>query len=185
MKKVWRERGKEILRSLPMEEKDRISKGISNHILRTSWWQDANTIGITMSTPLELNTKYLIEQAWKEGKTVAVPKCYPTEDHKMIFYEMKEYDQLEMVYAKIREPKPEVSQQVSKRNIDLLFVPGLLFDVNGYRIGFGGGYYDRYLVDYTNETIAIAVSNQIVPDIPHEEFDLPVHHIITEKGVLF
>ncbi len=100
------------------------------------------------------------------------------------FFILDTYDQLETVYHGLLEPKPSETVRVNKQDIDLLIVPGLLFDKGGFRIGFGGGYYDRFLTDFPNQKLSLAGSFQVVENLPSESYDIPVDSIITEQGML-
>lgn len=82
------------------------------------------------------------------------------------------------------EPKEHETDAVSKEEIDLVIVPGLLYNRAGYRVGFGGGYYDRFLKDYRGYTISLAFSFQLIDHLPHEEYDIPVGKMITEKEII-
>lgn len=151
------------------------------HLTASDVWKKAETIGITVAQGFEWDTKPIIEAGWKENKTVAVPKCEPKEK-RLTFYTLEEYDQLEVVYYNLLEPKPDASLKLTKQKIDVLIVPGLLFDKQGYRIGFGGGFYDRFLTDFPNTTVSLLHSSQLMEDLPKEEFDIPVQYLITENG---
>ncbi|GGB29321.1 5-formyltetrahydrofolate cyclo-ligase [Virgibacillus dakarensis] len=170
------------LKQLSTVEKQTIEKKLASYLITLDTWKQAKTVGITISQQLEWDTKPIIETAWEEGKTVCVPKCLPKEK-KLIFYEFYTYNQLETVYYHLLEPKPDESIEVEKDNIDLLLVPGLLFDKKGYRIGFGGGYYDRFLSDFPNQTVSITSERQVVDQLPKESFDIPVSRILTENGL--
>ena len=110
-------------------------------------WAEAKTIGITLSMENEVNTYPIIEKAWKEGKRVVVPKCNK-ETRTMSFRQISNFDQLETVYMNLREPIPALTEEVNADEIDLQIVPGVAYTERGERIGYGGGYYDRYLVHY-------------------------------------
>ncbi|MFD1363053.1 5-formyltetrahydrofolate cyclo-ligase [Lentibacillus salinarum] len=171
------------LQTIPDADRASIEEALTGHLVSSAVWQQADVIGITVSHGLEWNTEPIIQTAWKEGKTVCVPKCHP-ENRQMDFYIIHDYDQLETVYYKLREPIPEKTEKVAKQAIDLLVVPGLLFDREGYRVGFGGGYYDRFLTDFVHDKLALAANCQVVEKLPAEPFDIPVDAIITENGFL-
>src|SRR5699024_2385639 len=97
---------------------------------------------------------------------------------------IKDESQVETGYANVMEPILENINKLNKNDIDLLIVPGIIFDKKGYRIGFGGGYYDRYLVDYVGKTVSLAASFQLVENIPKDIFDIAVQCIITEEDIL-
>lgn len=169
------------LKNISDAERNVIEDKLLNNLLAYDGWKQARSIGVTVSNGFEWSTRPIIETAWKEHKVVYVPKCLP-KMRKMDFYQIHTYDQLEIVYYNLLEPKPDACKKVDKQNIDLLIVPGLLFDQQGYRVGFGGGYYDRYLADFPNHTVSLASANQVVRNVPAESFDIPVDTIITDKG---
>ncbi|SFA70960.1 5-formyltetrahydrofolate cyclo-ligase [Lentibacillus halodurans] len=171
------------LKHIPAAERDEIEQALTERFVTSEIWKQSHTVGITVSHGFEWNTRRIIETAWRDRKTVCVPKCLPR-DRKLDFYALQSYDQLEIVYHQLLEPKREETEQIHKHKIDLLVVPGLLFDRNGYRIGFGGGYYDRFLTDFPNHKLALAANMQIVDKLPAESFDIPVDDIITENGFL-
>ncbi|MBO8156093.1 MAG: 5-formyltetrahydrofolate cyclo-ligase [Bacillaceae bacterium] len=184
-KQEFRSKGKEILKRLSPDQRGNIIEQIHFHVFESDWWKHASTIGITISNEIELDTKPIIQQAWRENKTVTVPKCFPKEDNKMVFYKFSDYSILETVYSGLQEPDIRKTVAVEQCDIDLMFVPGLMFDKRGYRIGYGGGYYDRYLRGFQGITVSIATSHQIVERVPHDDYDIPVNHIISESGAVF
>lgn len=171
------------LKSISSVEKKKIEQKLFEHLISSHLWKAANVIGVTISQPSEWNTKPIIDAGWKEGKMIVVPKCIPT-DKKLHFYQFKSYDQLEMVYFNLLEPKPHLTKKMSKEVIDLLIVPGLLFDKNGFRIGFGGGYFDRFLVNFPNKSLALLSKMQLVNQLPVESHDISIQHLITEEGLI-
>lgn len=146
-------------------------------------WQKAVTIGITLSRGREIDTSRIIERAWEENKKVVVPKCIP-DSKELQFRTLTSYDQLEKVYFGLREPIVAETTFVDPTHIDLIIVPGLLYDHDGYRIGFGGGYYDRFLAHYNGQTLSLALDEQIQETLPHETFDIPVQKIITPNKII-
>ncbi|MFC4558816.1 5-formyltetrahydrofolate cyclo-ligase [Virgibacillus kekensis] len=180
-KSEWRKSAINMLKEVPESKRESIEEKLKHRLTQTDEWKLADVIGITISNGFEWNTRPIIEEAWKEGKTVCVPKCHPKQ-RSMDFHELHTYDQLEVVYYSLLEPDPKKTQKVKKDFIDVLVVPGLLFDKKGYRIGFGGGYYDRFLTDFPNKTISLASNVQLVDELPAETFDIPVKKIITENG---
>ncbi|WP_186575783.1 5-formyltetrahydrofolate cyclo-ligase [Aquibacillus kalidii] len=162
--------------------KCKIEETLSQHLYNSQLWKRSKTIGITVSQSHEWDTKQIIKGAWKNNKTVCVPKCIPS-THELDFYKIDSLDQLEVVYYNLLEPNPNLTAPVENNSIDLLIVPGIVFDRQGYRIGYGGGYFDRFLNDYKGETIALLSNFQLVERIPMEAFDIPVRSLITEEGI--
>ncbi|KUP06062.1 hypothetical protein Q73_09375 [Bacillus coahuilensis m2-6] len=154
------------------------------HLFRDSdIYQQATTIGITISRNNEWNTRSLIPFLWNDGKKVVAPVCL-TETKQMEFYRIHSFDQLHNTYLDLVEPNPFVTEKMDSETIDLLIVPGVVFNSEGYRIGFGGGYYDRFLNIHSPVTLSFAYSVQLNEEIPVEPHDQPVQFLITEKGLL-
>ncbi|SDK54790.1 5-formyltetrahydrofolate cyclo-ligase [Sediminibacillus albus] len=173
-----------MLKNLPSERRRAIEEGIARHLFDSSFWQSADMVALTVSQKHEWDTSTIIEQAWKENKTVCVPKCFPAKPE-LVFYQLQSYSQLECVYMDLLEPNPELTCPIDKQRIDLVIVPGLFFDRDGYRVGYGGGYYDRYLAGFQNLTLALTSNEQMIEECPRDDYDIPVDHIITEDGLLF
>lgn len=169
------------LKKISKPEYEQKSFQIARELFTLEAWKKAETIGITISNPPEVDTYFIIKQAWLEGKNIAVPRC-KTEEKQLDFRFISSFDQLENIYIHLWEPKIEVTQTVTKEEIELLVVPGLAFTKDGYRVGFGGGYYDRYLVDFDNQTISLAFAEQLVAEMPIDTYDKPVKQIVTDNG---
>lgn len=173
----------EHMNSLSEERYTTLSERIAFSLYAQKEWAEAKTIGITLSMENEVNTYPIIEKAWEEGKKVVVPKCNKG-TRTMSFRQISNFDQLEIVYMNLREPIPALTEEVNADEIDLQIVPGVAYTGRGERIGYGGGYYDRYLVHYKGKTLSLAYSFQVVEHIPVEPFDKNVEKIITEKGTM-
>ncbi len=156
---------------------------VSRKLFQMSEWNKADTIGITVSKQPEIHTWEMIKRAWEEGKTVCVPKCIP-KTKELHFYVLTSFTQLEKVYYDLYEPNPDKVSFIDKKKLDLILVPGLGFTKEGFRLGFGGGYYDRYLENFPGCTIALAFSEHLLKELPVEPFDVPVNKIVTEDGVI-
>ncbi|PGZ98781.1 5-formyltetrahydrofolate cyclo-ligase [Bacillus pseudomycoides] len=186
MKEEKKRLRKEILQrmnALSEEQYTTLSEKIVDSLYKQQEWIAAQTIGITLSMEREVNTYAIIEKAWEEGKAIVVPKCN-RETRTMTFRQITNFEQLETVYMNLREPDPSITDEVSAEEIDLLLVPGVAFTRKGERVGYGGGYYDRYLVNYKGKTLSLVFDFQIVSHIPVEPFDKAVQKIITEKETI-
>jgi len=177
-----REKLKSELAKLDLPIYEDLSYQIALNLFNDLGWKQAKTIGITVSRPPEVDTFQIIPKAWEQGKQVVIPKCLP-KTKEMEFRILEKFSQLERVYFNLYEPIVDKTKKVDPNQIDLLIVPGLAFNSSGYRLGFGGGYYDRFLKHYNNETVSLAFPQQLVEEIPVEAHDLPVGKIITSQGV--
>ena len=181
MKKKLRTNILKQLNVLDDLEKTSIEKQLTIQLFQQSFWQQANIIGVTCSTSIEWDTKPIIQQAWKEGKIVTIPKSDPI-NKTMHFYQINNKNDVVHGYANILEPKETACNKSMNCSIDLLIVPGLMFDVKGYRLGFGGGFYDRYLANPNHRCtfVSLASQFQIVDKLPTDNYDIQVDYIITE-----
>lgn len=181
-KKILRKEIQERLQTLPKEIYEHRSYTIAQKIFKDPLWQSAQSIGITISSPPEVDTFQIIRKAWDEGKQIVIPKCLPKE-RKMNFRKLERFDQLESVYSGLLEPIESKTDLVEPSDIDLLIVPGIAFDSEGFRMGFGGGYYDRFLQSFKGNTVSLAFQEQIVSNLPREDHDIPVEKIITDETI--
>lgn len=180
-KSILRKMTLQALNKIELLEHQQKSQKIQKRLIKEEDIKNAQIIGITLSSFPEVDTWNFIEELWSQGKQVAVPKCNPV-TREMKFYVIDSYNQLEVVYMKLKEPIPNITKSVNENQIDVLIVPGVVFDRRGYRIGFGGGYYDRFLSGYVGPTLALAFNSQIIEEVPVERFDLPISIIVTETG---
>ncbi|OCA91558.1 5-formyltetrahydrofolate cyclo-ligase [Bacillus sp. FJAT-27225] len=171
------------LKSISEDEYSRLSGMVAESLYKQPDWRMASTIGITVSRPPEVDTYQIIKQAWSDGKKIAVPKCLP-ETREMEFRYITDFKQLESVYYGLFEPIREKTDLAEPGKIGLLIVPGLAFTLDGFRMGFGGGYYDRFLSGFHGKTLSLAFEKQIVDYLPLEPHDMPVSKIITDKRVI-
>jgi len=171
------------LKTLDKSTYEQHSFEIAKKLYQLPLWKIANTIALTISRSPEVDTWQIIRSGWLEGKRIVVPKCLP-ESKQMIFRKITSFEQLESVYFGLYEPKENQTEEVSQQEIDLMIVPGVAFNRQGYRIGFGGGYYDRYLQKFKGETVSLAFSIQVLQELPIEKHDIPVKTIITEKELI-
>lgn len=160
-----------------------MSSAILAKLLKDPVFQKAETIGVTISRWPEVDTIPLIKACWRLGKKVAAPKCF-ARDRTMDFRLFHRLGQLEVVYMDLQEPIEGETEAIDSESIDLLIVPGVVFTESGYRIGFGGGYYDRYLSGFNGNTLSLAFDFQLTGELPVESHDIPVDGIITEKRTI-
>ncbi|AQQ52999.1 5-formyltetrahydrofolate cyclo-ligase [Planococcus lenghuensis] len=171
------------LKELDPEMRSIKTEQITERLLTDPVFRAAGSIGITVAGFPEIDTAPIIRQAWASGKRVAAPKCHPA-SRKMDFYVFSHMNELETVYMDLKEPNPAVTRWLPPDDIDLLIVPGIVFSRSGYRIGFGGGYYDRFLAGYANPTVSLAFDFQLSDNFPAESHDIPVSMIYTENQLI-
>ncbi len=137
-------------------------------------YKSAKTIYGYLPYNQEVRTVPMLEQALKDGKRVAVPKCYGDE---MKFIFMDDLSKVEKGYANI--PEPIADEPVADDETALVLMPGLAFDPQGHRIGYGGGFYDKFLSREPNHpTLALCYAFQMLPELETEEHDIPVDTVL-------
>ncbi|CAI2598354.1 putative protein YqgN [Apilactobacillus kunkeei] len=143
----------EILNKLKNLDNREDVQYLYNQLFETDEWIAATSIGVTLSTDIEIDTNPIIEKALSDNKRVYVPKVINKSDMDFIEYN----HETKLFVNKMGISEPVDGQGIDVNDIDLLIVPGIAFDMsNNNRLGYGGGYYDRVLVDYPGNTIALA-----------------------------
>lgn len=171
------------LSKLDETERIDVSNQIQKHLFESDLWKNAQTIGVHLSVGHEWDTREIVGRAFEEGRAVVIPKTIP-DKRELEFYRITDFDQTAIGHFDLEEPDVEMTERVKKDDIDLLIVPGVAFTKNGYRIGVGGGYYDRFLTDFIHPTVSLLHTNQLVDTFPIEPFDIPVMYLITEEGII-
>ena len=162
------------------------SKKIIEKLYAMPCYRQAKTVMMYIDFRNEVSTKAVLLKALHQGKKVVVPVT-DTRARKLILSEIKDADrELRPGSYGILEPAKEFIREVSADILDIIIVPGLVFDLRGYRIGYGGGYYDKLLQDINpnTKTIGLAFDFQIVDSLCIENFDRKVDVIITEERII-
>lgn len=181
VKTKMREEFREKRTNLAPETKKDYDTKITRRVLSLKQYASSRVIFVYMSKKIEVGTRRIIEQAWKAGKRVAVPRCV-TEDLSMDFYYINSFDDLEEGAFGVLEPKTS-NELVKDFSSGLCIVPGLGFDVEGYRLGYGKGYYDRFLSGYGGVTVGVCYYNCVKWKLPHGRYDRQVNFLITERYI--
>ena len=176
MKAELRKQVLQEMKAIPREQKQAIDQALTEGLLQHPFYQETNTIATYLSFPHEFQTQGLIEQALKDGKKVLIPKTYPKGRMDFVVYNPQ---QLVKTSFGLLEPQGDL-EVVDASQIDLIHVPGLAFTREGYRIGYGGGYYDRYLKHFTGHTLSTVYPCQIRDFIP-EDHDIPVQEVLIDE----
>lgn len=178
---------KEVIRRQLLEKRQALSRetcalashSICSGLLQQAWYQDVEHICVYMAIRQEVDLTEFILQAWKDKKRIYFPRvCADTMD----FYQISDLLQLEKGCFGVMEPVKE-AMQYNPNTPTVMLVPGVAFSLEGNRIGYGKGYYDRYLSEYKENLypIGIAYEMQLLEAFQTEEQDVPMTEIITEK----
>jgi 5-formyltetrahydrofolate cyclo-ligase len=144
--------------------------------------REACTLMVFCSFGSEVRTDDLLRWGWEAGKRIVVPLCRP-EERGLTPCLLGSFSELEIGHYGIREPRREYVRPVLREEIDAILVPAVAFDRRGHRVGYGGGFYDRFLPQIPRAVrIGAAFSCQTVGRVPEDPHDLPVDRIVTEEG---
>lgn len=173
-------RRKALLLRSNIENREEKSKIISNKLIETELFTEAEKIFAYMSYKSEADTEILIRSSLEKGKCIALPRVSGAD---MVFAGIMSYNDCVYGAYGIKEPK-EKCEEVIPDEKTIIIVPGCAFTYDGARMGYGGGYYDRYLEKHKNiTTVGYAFEEQIFEKIVIQEHDIRLDYIVTEKGL--
>lgn len=170
--------------ALSEQERSVLDDRITQKLLAASEYVEATTVLTYVSVSSEVSTRMFIECALRDGKTVAVPRCLP--GHCLEFVAIASLEQLVAAPFNLLEPAKELPAVTEdQKNNSICIVPALLVDTKGYRLGYGAGFYDRFLSTYPGKKICLAYQQSLSRTmLPHTAFDVAVDVVITESEVL-
>lgn len=161
-------------RAMTEEEIVSRSEKLAQLFLNSEAYRNAKTVYGYLPYNQEVRTEPILLQALKDGKKVAVPKVY---GDTMRFIYLEDLSGIEKGYAGI--PEPVADEPVAQDEKALVLMPGLAFDKEGHRIGYGGGFYDKFLsAEPAHPTVALCYDFQMLPKLETEEFDVPVDLVL-------
>ena len=164
-------------RAMTAEEIERRSAVLARRLFETEAYRQADALYAYVAFNQEVRTRPIIERAWADGKRVAVPKIVGGE---MRFIRLERFDQL-APQGPFGIPEPVDDKPAARDAAALVLVPGLAFDARGFRVGYGGGYYDRWLAAHPGHaTVALCYDFQRVDALTPEAHDAPVDQVITD-----
>ncbi len=178
LRKKWRT----YRENLDAEKKQSMDEKILRKILILNAYKFSDFVFTYVSKDIEVDTYEFIKQCWRENKKVAVPKCKP-ETKAMDFYIINSFDNLEKSTFGLLEPIPSKCEKVTDFSKGICIVPGFCFDNEGFRLGYGHGFYDRFLQNFQGTVIGICYSDSIVRKLPHGRFDKPVDILLTDRYI--
>ena len=162
-------------KTLDSAERQRQSQQIFEKLVAWPPFQSAHCVAVYRSKEDEVSTDAIIENLFENKKRVVAPRV--NGDH-VEFYEVHNWNDFERGAFDIQEPKLNL-KKVATTEPDLILVPGIAFTLQGHRIGFGKGHYDRLLATSSAIKVGLAFSEQIANDLPQESHDIPLDFIFT------
>ena len=176
LRKIMRSKRNQLL----TEQKEKYDKVIFDKVISNPMYLNAKVLFVYVSYENEVNTHEIINHSLLSGKIVCVPKVI-SNDMGMAAIEIKNFNELTPGAYGILEPSSHKGIVIAPEKIDMTILPGLAFDKLGGRLGYGGGFYDRYLSATRNDSnkIALGYNFQLVDKVPTEDFDIPIDDVIT------
>lgn len=175
-----------IRKKLSSKTIDDKSNFIYHHLKKLSLYENAQNIMVYIDFRNEVRTNQIIDDLLSSNKNVIIPISVPKTKEMILSKVLDPKKELiEGTYG-ILEPKEEYIRKIDSSIIDLILVPGVAFDSKGHRIGYGGGYYDRFLDTLKKHipTVALAFDLQIIERVPYDPFDKKMDYIITETKII-
>lgn len=182
IKQELRERYKAQRRAMDEAEKSAKDRRIAEHVRRLWQYAKCDTLLCYVSTAIEVDTHEIIRRALADGKRVAVPRCIP-DTRFMESYYIESLDELVPGTFGVLEPIPDPDKLVTDLSQGLCLVPALCYDLEGFRLGYGKGYYDRYLAGFGGSLVGLCYSDCIERHLPHGRYDRPVETLVTEHYI--
>lgn len=180
IKTELRQKYRSLRQAMTQEIKNQRDEAIAAQVSRLWQYQRNEVLLIYVSTPIEVDTQRIIRQALAEGKRVAVPRCVP-DTRNMEFYYIRSLDELEPGAFGVLEPRPDPERLYREAEGGLCIVPAFSYDWQGFRLGYGKGYYDRFLSRFEGNMVGICYSDCVQRSLPHGRYDRPVELLVTEK----
>ena len=167
-------------REMPRSVRERADAAITAAVLSHPLFAAAEQVFAYVSLPHEVGTAEIIRACLSSGKTLGLPVCTP-ETREMTFFRLDSRDELQSGAYRIPVP-PQSADRVRKPDgKTLVIVPMFAFDGEGYRLGAGGGYYDRWLAANPVSAIGICYENGRTETLPHGQYDCALRYLITEQ----
>ncbi|WP_461211535.1 5-formyltetrahydrofolate cyclo-ligase [Desulfocurvus sp. DL9XJH121] len=185
-KKDMRERLRALRAALPEDERAELSALVLENLRATPGWEQAREVLSYMPVRGEVDVRPLLAEFWERGVRVLLPRCRPGEPGIMDLACVSCMEELRPGPYGIPEPEPGACPALPGARPDLILVPGVAFDCEGFRLGFGAGFYDRFLSGERAPGAAVyglAYSFQVLERLPRDPWDVPVQAVITENEI--
>lgn len=177
-----REQYKTLRTDMPQKQKFALDYRIAGRLTGLWQYKSCSLLLTYVSTAIEVDTREIIRRALADGKKIAVPRCI-NGTRLIDFYYIKSMDDLAPGTFGVLEPDPDKCVKVDNFTNSLCLVPALCYDWNGYRLGYGKGYYDRFLSSYEGVAVGIQYSSCVRRGLPHGRFDHPVELLVTDSYI--
>ena len=166
---------------LPRETKEEYDSRIADVFCRLISYKYASQVLFYASTPDEISTEKIFQNAIRDGKACYFPRCYA--ESKMKYFRAYSLDELKEDAFNIKAPL-DSAEEYTPQPSDICIVPAMAYDKKGYRLGYGKGFYDRFLSGFDGIKVGFCYKDFLVPDLPKGRFDVSVDLLVTQDGVV-
>lgn len=166
-----------------IKNKSFLDERICTNLINCDVYKKAGTVLFYAALDDEINIDKCIEDALTSGKNVALPACLDKTGN-MKYYFINSLTDLKTGFFGLREPDTEMCQEVTDFTGSICIVPAIAFDKQGYRLGYGKGYYDRFLQNFSFISVGLCYNELVKDSLPIGEYDIPVNYIITQNGII-
>lgn len=183
-KKEIRKKILEYRETIDIDQRKIWDEEIFSKLINSDLYKRSNTIFAFVSFKSEVDTHKIIKHAISNGKTICVPKINSKQEGIKI-YKIEDFDQLKEGYFGILEPIKSC-EEVDSNALDLILMPGVAFDRHGGRVGYGAGFYDRFLSNMNKQVpkVALAYDFQVMDTVPMDQYDVRIDGVITEREMI-
>ena len=179
-KAAFRAECKNRERKITQQQRLESDFALQQKFLRLPQLAQADTVLLFYGMGFEVDTRPILDELYRQGKRVLLPRCLP--EHRM---EARCYDPDRLTHHRYGMWEPsEDCPVVDKGQIDLILVPALCYDRSRVRLGRGGGFYDRYLADFTGFTVGLCRAALLRDAVPRDDWDAPVDLVLTERETI-
>lgn len=168
-------------RDTPPTERAALNRAIAQRVLNSEPYRTCKTLFVYHSTAEEIDTSAIIDDALRQGKQVCLPKCLPGH----VMQPRRITSEADLTEQSFGIPEPGAHcRPVAPEEIDLCIVPALACDASGARLGYGGGFYDRFLPQTAAYRMVLCAQKRLLPQIPAQPHDVRCDCIVTEQEVM-
>lgn len=180
VKNQLRVKYRSIRENIIPDEKRIFDEHIYNRLIDFKYYKESKTVLCFVSKNIEIDTHRFLRKSLKDNKIVGVPACMDKKGN-MAFFEITDFNDLIKGHFGLLEPNISRAKKIVNFENSICIIPGFAFDNNGYRIGFGKGYYDRFLQKYIGIKIGVCYNSCIANSLPHGRYDIKADFVITQK----
>lgn len=175
---------KKLRNEMSFQEKEMRDIRIYEKLTQLDEYKNSESVLVYVSSAIEVDTHKIIEYSFKKNKRVLAPRCIPN-TNLMEFYEISSFDDLESGAFGIMEPKDKCKRIKTFSSDSCCIVPALAYDKRGYRLGFGKGFYDRFLDKYDGKKIGLCYNSCVTERLPSDDFDKAADCVITDRYIIY